>query len=75
MDIIELFSSDSLRVSIAGTIRAIVAIRVLNKTSEEYWFLMKFNLSELNGNMDVKSPGMVTEYFLVRLQIDARLIM
>lgn len=62
-------------VSIAGTIRAIVGIRVLNKTSEEYWFLMKFNLSQVDGNMDIKSVRIIAEYFLVRLQIDSRLKM
>lgn len=62
-------------VSVAGTIRAIVGIRVLNKTSEEYWFLMKFNLSQVDGNMDIKSVRIIAEYFLVRLQIDSRLKM
>ena len=37
----------------AATIRAIVGIEVLNKTSEEYWFLMKFDLSYLDGNVDL----------------------
>lgn len=64
-----------MHVSIAGTIRAIVGIRVLNKTSEEYWFLMKFNLSQVDGNMDIKSVRIIAEYFLVRLQIDSRLKM
>lgn len=55
-----------------GTIRSIIGIRVLNKTSEEYWFLMKFNLSYVNGDMDIRGMKVTTEYFLVRLQIASR---
>ncbi|KAJ7389125.1 hypothetical protein OS493_033447 [Desmophyllum pertusum] len=39
---------------------------------DEYWFLMKFNLSHVGGNMDIKSVNIITEYFLVRLQIASR---
>ena len=45
---------------IASTIRAIVGIRVLNKTSEEYWFLMKFNLSHVGGNMEIRDVTIMT---------------
>ena len=58
---------------IPGTIRAKVGIRALNKTSEEYWFLMKFNLSNVGGDVDIKDVKTVTQYFLVRLWIDSRL--
>ena len=54
------------------TIRAIVGIRVLNKTSEEYWFLMKFKLSQLGENPAMKEHNIMTDYFLVRLQIASR---
>ena len=53
---------------IAGAIRAIVGIRVLNKTSDEYWFLMKFNLSHVDGNMEIKNVNIITEYFLIQLK-------
>ena len=57
----------------AANIGAIVGIQVLNKTSEEYWFLVKFNLSLLNGNMDLRNIKKEKAYFLIRLQIDLRL--
>ena len=57
----------------AANIGAIVGIQVLNKTSEEYWFLVKFNLSLLNGNMDLRNIKKKKAYFLIRLQIDLRL--
>ena len=57
---------------IPATIRAIVSIRVLNKTSEEYWFLLKFNVSEVDGNVDMKVVNVTVDYFLVRLKLDAR---
>ena len=60
---------------IPGTIRAIVGIRVFNKTSEEFWFLMKFNLSHVGVNVDIKGVQIMTDYFLVRLQLHSRLIM
>jgi len=60
---------------IPGAIRAIVGIRVVNKTSEEYWFLMKFNLSHVGGNVDFKGVQVMTEYFLVQLQLHSRLIL
>ncbi|KAL9982017.1 hypothetical protein ACROYT_G010797 [Oculina patagonica] len=53
-----------------GTIHAVVGIRVLNKTADEYWFLMKVNLSYVAGNVDI--PGvktMIMDYFLVRLEV------
>lgn len=55
----------------AATIRAIVGIEVLNKTSEEYWFLMKFNLSYLDGNVDLGDVRKRNSYFLVHLLIDS----
>ena len=55
----------------AATIRAIVGIEVLNKTSEEYWFLMKFNLSYLDGNVDLGDVRKRNPYFLVHLLIDS----
>ena len=58
----------------AANIGAIVGIQVLNKTSEEYWFLVKFNLSLLNGNMDLRNVKKEKAYFLIRLQIDLRLV-
>ena len=56
----------------AVTIRAIAAIRVLNKTSEEYWFLIKFKLSQLGENPTIKEQNIMTDYFLVGLQIATR---
>ena len=58
---------------ISDTIRVIVGIRVLNKTSEEYWFLMKFNFTQVGGNVDIKDVNVTAEFFLVRLQFDSRL--
>lgn len=58
----------------AANIGAIVGIQVLNKTSEEYWFLVKFNLSLLNGNMDLGNIKKEKAFFLIRLQIDLRLV-
>ena len=58
----------------AANIGAIVGIQVLNKTSEEYWFLVKFNLSLLNGNMDLRNIKKEKAFFLIRLQIDLRLV-
>ena len=60
---------------ITGTIRAIVSIRVLNKTSEEYWFLMNFNLSHVSGNADIRGVKIMAAYFLVRLRIDSRSVL
>ena len=56
----------------AATIQATVGIRVLNKTSEEYWFLMNFNLSYLDGNVDLPYVKKENAYFLVHLQIVSR---
>ncbi|XP_020602626.1 uncharacterized protein LOC110041660, partial [Orbicella faveolata] len=58
-----------------GTIIADVVIRVLNKTSEEYWFLMKINtMVEVDnvGNMGGVRPGMM-DYFLVKLKVASSL--
>ena len=55
--------------TIVVTIRAIVGIRVLNKTSEEYWFLLKSNLSQVGQNASMKD---LTDYFLVHLHIASR---
>ena len=59
---------------VLGTIRAIVSIRVLNKTSEEYWFLMKFNVSEVGGDVDIIDVNETIDFFLIRLHLDSRLI-
>ena len=56
----------------AATIQATVGIRVLNKTSEEYWFLMNFNLSYLDGNVDLPYVKKENAHFLVHLQIFSR---
>ncbi|XP_078363157.1 uncharacterized protein LOC144647255 [Oculina patagonica] len=58
-----------------GTIIAIVEIRVLNKTSEEYWFLMKINITvegDNVGNMGGVKSG-ITDYFLIKLKVTSRL--
>ena len=65
----------SLYLLLEGAIHATVSIRVLNKTLEEYWFLMKFNLSQVAGNVDIGDFNIRTTYFLVRLQLNSRLIL
>lgn len=60
----------------AGNIHVIVSFRVLNKTSDEYWFLTKINITVADGNINVqglnqKAKGHA-EYFLVRLHISSR---
>ena len=57
---------------ITGAVHAIVGIRVLNKTLDEYWFLMKVNLSYMVGDVNQGRIGNVTDYFLVRLEIVSR---
>ena len=57
---------------ITGAVHAIVGIRVLNKTLDEYWFLMKVNLSYMVGEVNQGKIGNVTDYFLVRLEIVSR---
>lgn len=55
--------------NLTGTIHAIVAIRVLNKTSDEYWFAVKVNFSYVPGNVDLREEKtMMTDYFVVRLE-------
>ena len=59
--------------NLTGTIHAIVAIRVLNKTSDECWFAVKVNLSYVPGNVDLREEKtMVTDYFVVRLETSRR---
>ena len=60
---------------IAAVIKVTVGFRVLNKTSDEYWFLAKFNFSHVHveGNMDIGKITSLTEYFLVRLLTHSRL--
>jgi len=60
---------------IAAAITVTVSFRVLNKTSEEYWFLTKFNFSDVHveGNMEIGGITSLTEYFLVRLLTHSRL--
>lgn len=56
-----------------GTINAVVGIRVLNKTAEEYWFLMKVNLSYVAGNENLRGvKTVIADYFLVRLEVVSR---
>ncbi|XP_067043990.1 uncharacterized skeletal organic matrix protein 1-like [Acropora muricata] len=57
-----------------AVITVIVGFRVLNKTSEEYWFLTKFNFShvQVEGNMEIGRITSSTEYFLVRLLTHSR---
>lgn len=55
---------------VSGTITALVGLRVLNKTSEEYWFLMKINVTVNKGDLNMKGmQPKITGYFLLRLQI------
>ena len=60
---------------IAAVVTVIVGFRVLNKTTEEYWFLTKFNFSrvQVEGNMEIGRITSSTEYFLVRLLTHSRL--
>ncbi|XP_067045179.1 uncharacterized skeletal organic matrix protein 1-like [Acropora muricata] len=57
-----------------AVIRVTVRFRVRNKTSEEYWFLTKFNFSHVHveGNMEIGRITSLTEYFLVRLLTHSR---
>lgn len=57
-----------------AAISVTVRFRVLNKTSEEYWFLTKFNFSDVHveGNMEIGRITSLTEYFLVRLLTHSR---
>ena len=57
-----------------GTITADVVILVLNKTSDEYWFLMKINTTvegDNVGTMGGVRPG-IMDYFLVKLKVASR---
>ena len=57
-----------------GTIIADVVIRVLNKTSDEYWFLLKMNTTvegDSVDNMGGVRPG-IMDYFLVKLKVASR---
>lgn len=46
-----------------------IGIGVLNKTSEGYWLLMRFNVSYVGGNVDIGRDVQIrTNYFVVRLQ-------
>ena len=60
---------------IAAVMKLIVGFRVLNKTSEEYWFLTKFNFTHahVEGNVEMGMIKSSTEYFLVRLLTHSRL--
>lgn len=55
-----------------GSVRLIVGILVHNKSLEEYWFLIKFNLSYVGGDVEIRSINTSTEYFLVRLPAISR---
>ena len=58
---------------VSGTITALVGVRVLNKTSDEYWFLMKINVTVDKGDLDMKGlQPILTDYFMMRLQISSR---
>ena len=57
-----------------GTIIADVVIRVLNKTSDEYWFLLKMNTTVEGDNLENMGgvrPG-IMDYFLVKLKVASR---
>ena len=59
-----------------GIIAADVVILVLNKTSYEYWFLMKINTTvkgDSVGSMGGVRPG-IMDYFLVNLKVASRYI-
>lgn len=47
----------------------IVGIQVLNKSSEEYWFVVNFNVSQ-DGK--IKEDSMSVDYYLVRLNMNFR---
>lgn len=47
----------------------IVGIQVLNKSSEEYWFVVNFNVSQ-DGK--IKEDSMSVDYYLVRLNMNSR---
>ena len=55
----------------SGTIRAVVGIMVLNKTSEEYWFLMQFNVSQVSGEVDIVDGNETIDFFLIRFHLDS----
>ena len=47
----------------------IVGIQVLNKSSEEYWFVVNFNVSQ---GGEIKEANMTVDYYLVRLSMNSR---
>ncbi|XP_067033522.1 uncharacterized skeletal organic matrix protein 1-like [Acropora muricata] len=47
----------------------LVGIQVLNKSSEEYWFIVNFNVSQ-DGK--IKEDSMLVDYYLVRLNMNSR---
>lgn len=58
-----------------GIITALVGVRVLNKTSDEYWFVLKLNVTIDKGNLDMKGlQPIVIDYFMMRLQVSPRYI-
>ena len=67
----ENFVIDTINNFFADSLQAIVSLRVLNKTADEYWFLMKINITAADENVKIQSfdqsTKSYTEYFLVRL--------
>ena len=59
----------------SGTLSAIVALQVINKTSEEYWFVFKIISINAEGE-NLEKIGNVTRgrslYFLVRVERTSR---
>ena len=59
----------------SGTLSTIVALQVINKTSEEYWFVFKIISINAEGE-NLEKIGNVTRgrslYFLVRVERTSR---
>ena len=59
----------------SGTLSTIVALQVINKTSEEYWFVFKIVSINAEGE-NLEKIGNVTRgrslYFLVRVERTSR---
>ena len=70
-----IFFHDSRFYHFSGTLNTIVALQVINKTSEEYWFIFKIISINAEGE-NLEKIGNVTRgrslYFLVKVERTSR---